>query len=81
MYYAAKNRYASETNIGFCNTWYVVAFPTCAARNEHVQESNDRATKAIFASDYRRYGAVPGKVNFADIWDDGMLVFAPLGFR
>ena len=66
MFYIAKNSYSNPTSIGFSNTWYVVGFPSRAARDTHVFECPNLATKAITASEIRKYGGSPKKVNYFD---------------
>lgn len=63
MYYAAINSYATETSVGFCNTWSVIGFATRFTRDAYVWEATDLATKAILASELRQYGAKPGQVS------------------
>jgi len=41
-YYAATNRYGSETDIGFCNTWNVLAFDSRKSRDEYVDKFSQR---------------------------------------
>ena len=57
-FYAAKNTYATNTNIGFVNTWYVAKFATKAQRDAHVEWATDLATKAISSKEIRKYGGV-----------------------
>ena len=66
MFYIVKNSYSTPTSIGFSNTWYVVGFPSRAARDAHVFECPNLATKAIRASEIRKYGGSPKKVNYFD---------------
>ena len=66
MFYIVKNSYSTPTSIGFSNTWYVVGFPSRAARHAHVFECPNLATKAIRASEIRKYGGSPKKVNYFD---------------
>lgn len=58
MYYAAINSYATETSVGFANTWGVVRFADRASRDEYVEEATDLATKAILAKEVKNYGGV-----------------------
>ena len=46
-YFAATNAYATESSIGFTNTWNVYAFKTKQLRNEYVNDANDLSTRAI----------------------------------
>lgn len=57
-YYAADNFYGSETDLGFSNTWYVIAFPDAKARDEFVASSRRRSTRSIKASEISGYGSV-----------------------
>lgn len=57
-YYAADNHYGSETDLGFSNTWYVIAFPSAQARDEFVANSSRRSTRSIMASETKGYGTV-----------------------
>lgn len=66
MFYVAENHYSSETSIGFANTWYVVGFATRAARDAHVAQAKDMATRAIKAAEIRLYGGKPGQVSHYD---------------
>jgi hypothetical protein len=47
MFYAAINTYATETDMGFSNTWGVLAFETRAARDAYIDSADDLATRAI----------------------------------
>ena len=53
--YAATNDYASETSIGFCNTWNVWAFSTKVARDVFVGSRSDLATRAITKQEIGKY--------------------------
>lgn len=57
-YYAADNHYGSETDLGFSNTWYVIAFPSAKARDAFVSGSGRRSTRSIKASEISGYGSV-----------------------
>jgi hypothetical protein len=46
-FYAACNYYASESSLGFSNTWYVRVFDSRKARDEYVENARDLATRAI----------------------------------
>ena len=59
-YYAATNTYASETSIGFGNTWIVLAFETRAARDAYVAAATDRATRAITRREIPEYARRDG---------------------
>ncbi len=62
-YYAADNRYGNETSVGFANTWYVIAFPSKDKRDAFVKKSWRVSTRAIRASEVRRYGNVQYRMN------------------
>lgn len=66
MFYAAKNLYSSPTNIGFCNTWIVIGFPTRTSRDAFVQKCPNLATRAITANDIKKFGGKPKRINFYD---------------
>ena len=63
MYYAAINSYATDTSVGFCNTWSAIGFATRATRDAYVHCATDMATRAILASELRSYGEKPGHVS------------------
>lgn len=67
MYYVAINNYSTETSIGFYNTWYVLGFATKSARDAHVQNCPKLATKAIKASEIKKYGGKHGQNNYIDL--------------
>jgi hypothetical protein len=58
-FYAATNLYASETSIGFANTWIVRVFETRSSRDAYVDAARDMATRAILKQDIRRYYDAP----------------------
>lgn len=80
MYYAAKNTYASATDIGFANTWYVLGFATKAMRDLHVKNASDLATRAITTREFKRYGAKHGQVDYFDSTGQKW-VFDSMGYR
>jgi len=47
MFYAATNSYATESSIGFSNTWGAIAFESKSTRDDFVKSSTDLATRAI----------------------------------
>lgn len=55
MYYAANNHYGSPTDVGFANTWYVLAFETKAERDAYVENSTSRAARAIYRHEVTSY--------------------------
>lgn len=66
MFYAAVNGYATESSIGFSNTWSVIGFATRTMRNAYVYRATDLATKAIKADQVRDYGGKLGQVSYYD---------------
>ena len=66
MFYAAVNSHATETSIGFSNTWGVLGFATRQMRDAYVKHAKDLATKAITSNEIRTYGGKPGQVSFYD---------------
>ena len=66
MYYAAVNSYATETSIGFANTWGVLGFATKAMRDAYVKRATDLATKPITSRELRDYDARTGEVSYYD---------------
>jgi hypothetical protein len=73
MYYAAFNSHATETSIGFANTWGVIGFATKAMRDAYVKRTNDLATKAITAKEVGKYDAKTGEVDYYDAAGDLMV--------
>jgi hypothetical protein len=55
MFYAATNSYATNTSIGFSNTWNVHVFATRIARDNFVRKATDVATRAITRKDISKY--------------------------
>lgn len=55
MFYAANNSYASATDIGFANTWFVVGFETRRERDDYVAAATDMAARAITRAEVRQY--------------------------
>lgn len=72
MYYAAINTHATETSIGFANTWGVIGFSTKAMRDAYVQRATDQATQAITAKEVAKYDAKIGEVDYYDASGDLM---------
>ncbi len=66
MFYAAVNSYATQTSIGFSNTWHAIGFATRQMRDAYVKDAKDLATKAIRSNEIRTYGGKPGQVSFYD---------------
>ena len=61
MFYAADNSYSSETDIGFVNTWYVLAFETRRTRDEYVNTAPGMAARSIKRNEVVRYAAMGGR--------------------
>ena len=55
MFYAAINSYANETNIGFANTWSVLAFACREDRDDYLAERTDMASRAIKRAEIKNY--------------------------
>lgn len=70
MYYAAVNSYATETSIGFANTWGVLGFATKSMRDAYVDCATDLATKAITSKDLGKYDAKLGQISYYDAVGD-----------
>jgi len=64
MFYAAINRYATETSVGFANTWGVLGFANRVMRDAYVQRAKDMATKAIASKEIGKYDGKRGKINY-----------------
>ena len=73
MYYAAINTRATETSIGFANTWGVLGFSTKTMRDAYVQRATDLATQAITAKEVVKYDAKIGEVDYYDAAGDLMV--------
>ena len=59
MRFAANNHYATDTNTGFANTWYVVAFADKQSRDEYVSKAQGMAVKAITKAEISHYVPAP----------------------
>ena len=66
MFYAAINSRATETSVGFANTWGVLGFATKVMRDAYVERATDLATKAITSKEVRGYDARLGQVCYYD---------------
>jgi hypothetical protein len=55
LFYSAGNCYATETDIGFANTWYIYAFDSKANRDAYVESAADRATRAVKRAEIGKY--------------------------
>ena len=73
MFYAAINSRATDTSIGFCNTWGVIGFATKAMRDAYVSNANDLATQAITSKEFGKYEAKRGQINYYDAAGDYMI--------
>lgn len=54
-YFSAHNYYASTTDVGFANMWYVLVWESRKARDEHLKTRNDLASHAIPKSEIGKY--------------------------
>ena len=82
-FYAASNRYASETSVGFANTWFVLVFNSRTARDEYVQQARDLATRAITRRDVPRYADAhpkPFSGEYIGILDDHQEIPGYVGY-
>lgn len=59
MYYAANNQYATDTSVGFGNTWYVLAFVDKKSRDQYVKDAKGLAVCAINRKDIPGYIKAP----------------------
>lgn len=66
MYYAAVNSHATETSIGFTNTWGVIGFATRQTRDAYVHRATDLATRITTTAEFKKYGAKRGQVSYYD---------------
>lgn len=73
MYYAAINSRATETSIGFANTWGVLGFATRQMRDAYVKRATDMATRAITSKEVSIYGAKIGQIDHYDAEGDLMV--------
>lgn len=58
-FYAAVNSYATETSIGFANTWSVLVFDSKSNRDTYVRSATDLATRAITRAEIPNYIRAP----------------------
>lgn len=72
MFYAAVNSRATETSVGFANTWSVLGFATRAMRDAYVRRATDLATRAITSKEVGTYGSKLGKIDYYDADGDLM---------
>lgn len=54
-FYAANNQYGSDTDIGFSNTWYALAFSSKNARDTYVASNRSLAARKITRKELSRY--------------------------
>jgi hypothetical protein len=54
-YYSAHNHYATDTSLGFANTWYVIAWSSTAARAACLNSCDDWASRKIRRDQIRKY--------------------------
>jgi hypothetical protein len=59
MKFAANNSYATDTDQGFANTWYVLAFEDKQSRDEYIAKSHGLAVKAITKAEIPTYIEAP----------------------
>lgn len=55
LYYAADNGFSSETDVGFFNTWYILAFDSKITRDKYVRESRQLGAHAIKKNKIKEY--------------------------
>lgn len=66
MFYAAINSYATETSVGFANTWSVIGFESKTMRDKFVKDAADLATRVCKVSEFGKYNAKRGQVDWID---------------
>jgi len=66
MFYAATNAYATANSIGFANTWDVIGFESKTMRDTFVNNASDMATRTCKVSEFTKYNAKHGQVDFVD---------------
>jgi hypothetical protein len=83
MFYSAHNRYASETRIGFANTWVIWCWETRKARDAYLAQCRDLASRPIRKKEIGQYLYAPRpfsgeafRLNPSQTWCDDM----PSGF-
>lgn len=72
MFYAEVNSHATDTSIGFANTWGVIGFATKTMRDAYVARATDLATKSITSKEVGKYDARLGQINYYDANGDLM---------
>lgn len=72
MFYAAVNSHATDTSIGFANTWGVIGFATKTMRDAYVARATDLATKSITSKEVGKYDARLGQISYYDAAGDLM---------
>lgn len=73
MFYAAINTRATETSVGFANTWGVIGFATRTMRDAYVELATDLATRSITAKELGKYDAKKSEVDYYDATGDLMI--------
>ena len=73
MFYAAINSRATETSVGFANTWGVLGFATRQMRDAYVKRATDMATRAITSKEVGTYSAKLGQIDHYDAEGDLMV--------
>ena len=66
MFYAVINSYATETSVGFTNTWSVIGFEVKAMRDKFVKDATDLATRVCKVPEFGKYNAKRGQVDWID---------------
>lgn len=54
-FFATDNIYATESSVGFANTWRVLVFSSLSDRNLYVAKSKDIATRPIYKKEISKY--------------------------
>jgi hypothetical protein len=83
MYYSAHNSYASDTDLGFSNTWEVWGWDSKKSRDAYLTQCRDLASRGIKKKEIGRYLPDPRpfsgeafRLNPMDSYNDDM----PAGF-
>lgn len=58
-YYAAANKYGSESSDGFANTWAVLVFDCKAKRDAYLADTSNRTARAIKKREIKDYIDAP----------------------
>jgi len=76
MHYSLHNHYASETDVGLANTYYVLAWRDRASRDAYVSAQTDRCSAPVRRRDIGKYLSRPKPFSgeafrlVADGWDE-----------